>query len=55
MKKSVWIIQAETNIHVGNENTTGTGLIDKAVQRNVLTEIPCINASSCWWTKAYLP
>lgn len=46
MKKSVWIIQAETNIHVGNENTTGTGLIDKAVQRNVLTEIPCINASS---------
>ena len=44
--KNVWIIQAETNIHVGNENTTGAGLIDKAVQRNVLTRIPCINASS---------
>ena len=44
--KSVWIIQAETNIHVGNENTSNVGLIDKEIQRNVLTQIPCINASS---------
>lgn len=44
--KSVWIIQAETNIHVGNENTSSVGLIDKEIQRNVLTGIPCINASS---------
>lgn len=44
--KSVWIIQAETNIHVGNENTSSVGLIDKEIQRNVLTTIPCINASS---------
>lgn len=44
--KSIWIIQSETNIHVGNENTTSAGLIDKEIQRNVLTGIPCINASS---------
>lgn len=44
--KSVWIIQAETNIHVGNENTSSVGLVDKEIQRNVLTDIPCINASS---------
>lgn len=44
--KSIWLIQAETNIHVGNENTSSVGLIDKEIQRNVLTSIPCINASS---------
>ena len=44
--KSVWFIQAETNIHVGNENTSSVGLIDKEIQRDVLTKIPCINASS---------
>lgn len=42
----VWLIQAETNIHVGNEKTSSIGLIDKEIQRNVLTGIPCINASS---------
>lgn len=44
--KSVWLIQSETNIHVGNENTSSVGLIDKAIQKDVLTGIPCINASS---------
>lgn len=44
--KSIWFIQAETNIHVGNENTSSVGLIDKEIQRDVLTGIPCINSSS---------
>lgn len=44
--KSIWLIQALTNIHVGDENTSNAGLIDKTVQRDVLTTIPCINASS---------
>lgn len=44
--KSIWIIQTETNLHVGNENTSSVGLIDKTIQRDVLTQIPCINASS---------
>lgn len=44
--KNLWIIQAETNIHVGNENTSSVGLIDKEIQRDALTGIPCINASS---------
>lgn len=46
MKKSIWFIKAETNLHVGNENTSSVGLIDKEVQRDVLTGIPCINSSS---------
>lgn len=46
MEKSVWLIEAETNIHVGNENVSNWGLIDKAIQRDVLTRIPCINGSS---------
>lgn len=46
MKKSIWFIKAETNLHVGNENTSSVGLIDKEIQRDVLTGIPCINASS---------
>lgn len=44
--KTAWLIQSETNIHVGNENTSSVGLIDKEVQRDALTQIPCINASS---------
>lgn len=44
--KSIWTIQAETNIQVGNENTSNVGFIDKTVQRDALTGIPCINASS---------
>lgn len=46
MKKSIWFIKAETNLHVGNENTSSVGLIDKEIQRDVLTGIPCINSSS---------
>jgi CRISPR-associated protein Cmr4 len=42
----VWLITAKTNLHVGNENTSNYGLIDKSVQRDVLTELPCINGSS---------
>lgn len=44
--KNIWLIQAETNLHVGNESSITAGLIDKMVQRDVLTTIPCINANS---------
>lgn len=46
MKTYLWQITAKTNLHVGNENSTSYGIIDKAVQRDVLTGLPCINASS---------
>lgn len=46
MKKSVWLIEAKANIHAGNENTSNYGLIDKAIQRNALTQLPCIHSSS---------
>jgi CRISPR-associated protein Cmr4 len=42
----VWLITAKTNLHVGNENTSNYGLIDKSVQRDVLTGLPSINGSS---------
>ena len=42
----LWQITAKTNLHVGNENSTSYGIIDKAVQRDALTGLPCINASS---------
>lgn len=45
-KNNVWFITAKTNLHVGNENTSSYGIIDLAVQRNVTTELPCINSSS---------
>lgn len=45
-KKSIWLITAKTNLHVGNENTSNYGLIDLAVQRNATTGLPCINSSS---------
>lgn len=46
MITNLWQITAKTNLHVGNEDSTSYGIIDKAVQRDVLTELPCINASS---------
>lgn len=46
MEKSVWIIEAKSNMHVGNENTSNYGLIDKSIQKSVLTQLPCINSSS---------
>lgn len=44
--KSAWLIIAKANLHVGNENVSNCGLIDKAIQRDVVTELPCINSSS---------
>lgn len=46
MKANVWLIEAVTNIQVGSENVANWGLIDKAIQRDVLTKLPCINGSS---------
>lgn len=43
---TAWLIVAKTNLHVGNENTSNFGLIDKAVQRDTVTGLPCINSSS---------
>ena len=45
-RNNVWLITAKTNLHVGNENTSSYGLIDKAIQRDALTGLPCINSSS---------
>lgn len=42
----MWLIKAETNLHVGNENNSGYGIIDKAIQRDAVTSFPCINSSS---------
>ena len=46
MATHLWLITAKTNLLVGNENTAGTGIVDKAVQRDALTGLPCINSSS---------
>ena len=46
MKTSAWLIIAQTNLHVGNESTNNYGIIDKAIQRDPLTNLPCINSSS---------
>lgn len=45
-KNNVWLITAKTNLHVGNEDSSSYGLIDKAIQRDALTSLPCINSSS---------
>lgn len=45
-KNNIWVITPKTNLHVGDENTSSYGLIDKAIQRNAVTELPCINSSS---------
>lgn len=46
INKSTWLITAKTNLHVGDESSTGYGLIDKSVQRDALMKLPCINSSS---------
>ena len=48
MKKhtSVWLIIPQANLHVGNESTVCFSVIDKAIQRDVTTGLPCINSSS---------
>lgn len=43
---SVWLIIPQTNLHVGNESVVNFTVIDKAIQRDVTTGIPCINSSS---------
>lgn len=43
---SVWLIIPQTNLHVGNESVVNFSVIDKSVQRDVVTGIPCINSSS---------
>ncbi len=43
---TLWQITAITNLHVGNENSSNFGIIDKCIQRNPITELPCINSSS---------
>lgn len=48
MKKntSVWLIIPQTNLHAGNESTVTFSVIDKAIQRDVTSGLPCINSSS---------
>lgn len=46
MAKSAWLIIPQTNLHVGNESVVNFTVIDKAIQRDVTTGIPCINSSS---------
>lgn len=43
---SAWLIIPQTNLHVGNESVVNFTVIDKAIQRDVTTGIPCINSSS---------
>lgn len=45
-KTSVWLIEALTNLHVGNESLVNFSVIDKTIQRDVVTTLPCINSSS---------
>ena len=44
--KTVWLIIAKSNLHVGNESVDNYNLIDKAIQRDPVTNLPCINSSS---------
>lgn len=46
MKTHVFLITAKTNLHVGNESGGEFTIIDKAIQRDPLTGLPCINSSS---------
>lgn len=43
---NAWLITPKTNLHVGNENASSYGLIDLEIQRDALTNLPCINSSS---------
>ncbi len=43
---SAWLIIPQTNLHVGNESIISYSVIDKAIQRDASTAIPCINSSS---------
>ena len=46
MNTRVFLITAKTNLHVGNESSGDFTIIDKAIQRDPLTGLPCINSSS---------
>lgn len=46
MNTRVFFITAKTNLHVGNESGDEFTIIDKAIQRDPLTGLPCINSSS---------
>lgn len=46
MNTRVFKITAKTNLHVGNESGGDFTIIDKAIQRDPLTGLPCINSSS---------
>ncbi len=46
MNTHVFLITAKTNLHVGNESGGEFSIIDKAIQRDPLTMLPCINSSS---------
>ena len=46
MNTHVFKITAKTNLHVGNESGGDFTIIDKAIQRDPLTALPCINSSS---------
>lgn len=46
MNTRVFKITARTNLHVGNESGGDFTIIDKAIQRDPLTGLPCINSSS---------
>ena len=46
MNTRVFLITAKTNLHVGNESGNNFTIIDKAIQRDPLTGLPCINSSS---------
>lgn len=46
MNTHVFLITAKTNLHVGDESGGSFSVIDKAIQRDPLTKLPCINSSS---------
>lgn len=46
MNTHVFLITAKTNLHVGNESGGEFTIIDKTIQRDPLTKLPCINSSS---------
>lgn len=46
MNTHVFLIIAKTNLHVGNESGGEFSIIDKAIQRDPLTNLPCVNSSS---------
>lgn len=43
---SVWLIIPRTNLHVGDESIGNYSIIDKTIQRDATTGLPCINSSS---------